>query len=113
MPLPSGPGLSLNSSAQNDAHNLSDAVSSTYVIITWPVFNVCSLLMRVVEQIYRVYATSSSPIGYSYQEALSVLKSQGLSINVDQLIRGVQKLCDDGRLYSTKDDEHYLSTDQM
>jgi hypothetical protein len=48
--------------------------------------------------------------GLHNQEVLQILKRQGHSITLDQLIRTVQQLCEDGRLYTTIDDEHYKPT---
>lgn len=41
---------------------------------------------------------------------MQVLKRKGVNINLDQLVKGVQQLCDDGRLYTTIDDMHLLPT---
>jgi len=46
----------------------------------------------------------------SFAEVAYVLKSQGLHISLDKLNQGVQQLCEDGRLYTTIDDQHYRPT---
>ena len=48
--------------------------------------------------------------GLSYHEALQALERQGLKIGRDQLVASVQQLCNEGRLYTTLDDEHYGPT---
>jgi hypothetical protein len=48
--------------------------------------------------------------GLRFTDALALLKKKGVNITQDQLIRGVQHLCDEGRLYTTIDDEHYKPT---
>jgi hypothetical protein len=61
-------------------------------------------------QIFTAYLSCTTPIGYGFQEVLDVLKQGGVHITFDQLVRGVQELCDAGRLYTTTDEEHYLTT---
>jgi hypothetical protein len=53
-----------------------------------------------------------SQAGLSYHDALALLKQKNINISMDQLHRGVQQLCEDGRLYTTIDDEHYRPTSE-
>jgi hypothetical protein len=46
----------------------------------------------------------------SYEDVMRVLKSQGHNIGIDKLMAGVMQLCEDGRLYTTIDDNHYRPT---
>lgn len=48
--------------------------------------------------------------GLKYDEVLRILKGQGLNLSYDQLVKTVDQLCNDGRLYTTIDEEHYRPT---
>jgi len=80
-------GVSLNNNMRNEAtQNLSDMVYSVY--------------------------TGQNPDsgGLAYQNALMLLQKRNINISMDQLVRTVSQLCDDGRLYSTIDENHYRPT---
>lgn len=48
--------------------------------------------------------------GLSFTEVLQILKSRGIVITKDQLVRVVSQLCEEGRLYTTIDEEYYRPT---
>lgn len=45
-----------------------------------------------------------------YDEVMAALKSRGIVISLDQLTKGVEQLCNDGRLYTTIDEDHHRAT---
>eukprot|EP01040_Poterioochromonas_malhamensis_P007584 gene7584-8187_t len=66
---------------------------------------------NVNESIFAAYQSGPRDgAGLKYDEVMNILKRKGVNINFDQLVRGVQQLCNDGRLYTTIDDEHFLPT---
>jgi ribosomal protein L20 len=68
-------------------------------------------LIYFSSQIFNAYLGGAKyQAGLSYDQVLSSLKQQGININLDQLCKGVAQLCEDGRLYTTIDDEHYKPT---
>ena len=78
---------SLNNSARNDGtQNLSDAVYSEYL------------------------GLGSDSGGLPYDTVLHKLQRKNVNMSMEQLMRTVQQLCDDGRLYSTIDENHYRPT---
>jgi replication factor A2 len=64
------------------------------------------------EVIFKAYLKGmNNQAGLSYQEALYHAHNLGANaLTMPQLIQGVQQLCEDGRLYTTIDDEHYRPT---
>jgi hypothetical protein len=44
--------------------------------------------------------------------ALGILRSKGINMQPQELMQHVRQLCDDGRLYSTVDDEHHKPTSE-
>lgn len=60
---------------------------------------------------YQAYVAQANSGGLSFQNALRNIQNSGTNISMDQLMRTVSQLCDDGRLYSTIDENHYLPTD--
>ncbi len=69
------------------------------------------LLLISCLQIFAAYQSGPRDgAGLKYDEVMNILKRKGVNINFDQLVRGVQQLCNDGRLYTTIDDEHFLPT---
>eukprot|EP01039_Chlorochromonas_danica_P000284 gene284-303_t len=63
------------------------------------------------ESIYQAYLQGAHSLeGLSFERTFNVLQSMNVRITMDQLRRGAQQLCEDGRLYTTIDDEHYRPT---
>ena len=50
--------------------------------------------------------------GLHMQQALDSLRSNGINMQPHELMNHVRQLCDDGRLYSTVDDEHHKPTSE-
>lgn len=46
------------------------------------------------------------------RDALQILRGKGLNLQPQELMNHVRQLCDDGRLYSTIDDEHHKPTSE-
>lgn len=68
-------------------------------------------MMCYIQQIYQAYLQGVNNLeGLSFERAFNVLQSMNVRITMDQLRRGAQQLCEDGRLYTTIDDEHYRPT---
>ncbi len=62
-------------------------------------------------QVYSAYlGLGSDSGGLHYNTVLDKLTRQGVALNMDGLMRTVAQLCDDGRLYSTIDENHYRPT---
>ena len=53
---------------------------------------------------------NKSATGPANDVMLAMLNNSGLNINMNQLRACVSQLCDDGKLYTTIDDEHYKPT---
>lgn len=65
----------------------------------------------VYEDVFNAYRVGASrQEGMHYGEILQVLRGKGVNLNQEMLIRVVQQLCNDGRLYTTIDEEHYRPT---
>lgn len=82
-----GGGTNLNMVMKKESQSLNEAVFNAYLI-----------------------GSRGNQAGLSYHEALQALERQGLKIGRDQLVASVQQLCNEGRLYTTLDDEHYGPT---
>lgn len=66
---------------------------------------------KLDEDVFNAYRSGGSrQEGMHYGEVIQVLRSKGINISQDQLIRTVSQLCNDGRLYTTIDEEHYRPT---
>jgi replication factor A2 len=66
---------------------------------------------KLDEDVFNAYrAGASRQEGLHYGEVQQVLRSNGINISQDQLVRVVVKLCNNGRLYTTIDEEHYRPT---
>lgn len=85
-PMGMGAGMNLQHAMKKESQNLNDVVYEAYL------------------------KGAHSQTGLSYHDALTVLRQKNININQDQLVRAVQSLCEDGRLYTTIDDEHYRPT---
>ncbi len=67
--------------------------------------------MHCVAQVYSAYlGLGSDSGGLHYNTVLDKLQRKGVSLTFEQLTRTVAQLCDDGRLYSTIDENHYRPT---
>jgi len=63
------------------------------------------------QAIFSAYASNiNQDIGMRYEEVMATLKSRGITISFDQLTKGVEQLCNDGRLYTTIDEDHHRAT---
>lgn len=62
------------------------------------------------EQVYAVYSSKAFPDGMHLKYALRALHAKGVHMQPHVLLECVRELCDDGRLYSTIDDEHHKCT---
>jgi hypothetical protein len=65
-------------------------------------------------QVYQAY-TGRGPDnqeGLHMNAALSILRGKGINMQPQELMQHVRQLCDDGRLYSTVDDEHHKPTSE-
>lgn len=66
---------------------------------------------KLVDDIFRAYMTGiDNQTGLSFSEVLQILKNRGIMITKDQLVRVVSQLCEEGRLYTTIDEEYYRPT---
>jgi hypothetical protein len=66
---------------------------------------------KLDEDVFKAYLTAiDRRDGLKFDEAMRILKSQGIMISMDQLVKAVDTLCNEGRLYTTIDDEHYKPT---
>jgi len=65
-------------------------------------------------QIYQAYTgrSSANQEGLPLQAALQILRTKGVNLQPHELLNHVRQLCDDGRLYSTIDDEHHKPTSE-
>ena len=65
-------------------------------------------------QIYQAYTGrgSANQEGLPLQSALQILRTKGVNLQPHELLNHVRQLCDDGRLYSTIDDEHHKPTSE-
>lgn len=50
--------------------------------------------------------------GLHMSAALAALRAKGVNMQPHELMNHVRQLCDDGRLYSTIDDEHHKPTSE-
>jgi replication factor A2 len=63
------------------------------------------------QAIFNAYASNiNQDTGIRLDEVLAILKSKGIIISFEQLTKGVEQLCNDGRLYTTIDEEHHRAT---
>ena len=70
--------------------------------------------MVSAQQIYQAYTGrgSANQEGLPLQSALQILRTKGVNLQPHELLNHVRQLCDDGRLYSTIDDEHHKPTSE-
>uniref|UniRef100_A0A7S3GU06 Replication protein A C-terminal domain-containing protein n=1 Tax=Spumella elongata TaxID=89044 RepID=A0A7S3GU06_9STRA len=68
----------------------------------------------LTETIYQAYTgrSSANQEGLPLQAALQILRTKGVNLQPHELLNHVRQLCDDGRLYSTIDDEHHKPTSE-
>jgi hypothetical protein len=84
-----GGGQSLNQSAvKSEAHGIAEIVFQTYT------------------------GRSNNEEGMHYSAALAALRQKGINLQVPELMNILRQLSDDGRLYSTVDDEHHKPTSE-
>eukprot|EP01038_Epipyxis_sp_PR26KG_P005531 gene5531-7648_t len=66
------------------------------------------------DMIYKVFSDLSSnnndPVGITYTDVLQYLTVKGNRVSLEQLRKAVLELSNDGRIFSTIDDDHYLPT---
>jgi hypothetical protein len=63
-------------------------------------------------QVYQVYTGRGDTEGLHMGAALNALRGKGVNMQPHDLMNHVRQLCDDGRLYSTIDDEHHKPTSE-
>lgn len=62
-------------------------------------------------QVYTAYLSGGSrQEGLHNSEVMRILRGNGVTISQEQMIRIADQLCDDGRLYTTVDEEHRRPT---
>lgn len=65
----------------------------------------------LLEQVHSVYKKCGQQFGMHYDQAIQMLRHEGVSITRQQLEQEVSKLETDGRLYTTTDEEHHMTTE--
>lgn len=66
----------------------------------------------IIETVYDIYRTSgANEVGLAIQDVSRILKSKGSNIPFDKLQLYVARLCDDGRLYTSVDEDHHCPTE--
>lgn len=66
------------------------------------------------EKVLLAYRTAGHRhTGATFDQVLNALTIGGTRITMDQLVRTVESLANDGHLYSTVDELHYHPTDMM
>jgi hypothetical protein len=52
----------------------------------------------------------SNEVGININQLLNIVNQNGMNINLGAIKDVCSKMCDDGMIYSTIDDDHYLTT---
>jgi hypothetical protein len=52
----------------------------------------------------------SNEVGININQLLNIVNGGGMGINLGAIKDVCSKMCDDGMIYSTIDDDHYLTT---
>lgn len=55
---------------------------------------------------------TKSEEGLSVANVLGILRARGVNIQPNNLVAVIRQLCDDGRLYSTMDEDHHKPTSE-